>query len=245
MLNLKYSYILKRNYKYILFMISFTIIGVFIYFWYYKKLNSNDQVVEPIIEPNNNIDIIKAVEEEVEDSDKNKIYVDIKGMINNPGVYELDEGAKVIDLINISGGLKEGADTSLINLSKKLKDEMVVIIYSHDEVSKTENNTVIKYIEKTCVCPQVKNDVCINNESEIVNNSETNSQEEDMNIYPISINKADINLLTKLPSIGEAKAKKIIEYREANGDFKNVEEIMNVSGIGTTIFDAIKDFITI
>ena len=50
----------------------------------------------------------------------NKIIVDIKGAVKNPGVYEVDIGTTTYDLIKLAGGLRSYADTSLINLSKKL-----------------------------------------------------------------------------------------------------------------------------
>ena len=61
----------------------------------------------------------------------------------------------------------------------------------------------------------------------------------------ININTADIAELDKLPGIGEATAKKIIAYREENGDFKSIEDIMNVSGIAEKKFEKLKDYITV
>jgi len=63
-----------------------------------------------------------------------KVKVDIKGQVVNPGVYELDKDSRVIDAINIAGGLTDVANTSLINLAKKIDDSMVIIIYSDEEV---------------------------------------------------------------------------------------------------------------
>ena len=61
----------------------------------------------------------------------------------------------------------------------------------------------------------------------------------------ININKADITQLTTLTGIGESKAQSIIEYRNNNGSFKTIEDILNVSGIGDTLFAKIKDNITV
>lgn len=169
-----------------------------------------------------------------------KIKVEIKGAINNPGVYELEDDSRVVDLINASGGLTENADTSLINLSKKLTDEMVVIIYTREEIE-NYNNSKIKteyvYIEVPS-CPDKVNDACIEEYQE-----ETNDNEEENKL--ININTASINELTTLSGIGESKAKTIIEYREQNGNFKEINEITNVKGIGEALLEKIKDSITI
>ena len=61
----------------------------------------------------------------------------------------------------------------------------------------------------------------------------------------ININTASLEDLLKISGIGESKAKNIIEYRETNGQFKNIEEIKNINGIGDSLFNKIKDNITI
>lgn len=67
----------------------------------------------------------------------------------------------------------------------------------------------------------------------------------DSNDNKININKASVEELMTLPGIGNSKAEAIIEYRNANGFYKNIEELMNVSGISKSVFDKIKEFITI
>ena len=69
-------------------------------------------------------------------------YVDIKGEVKDPGVYKLKEGSRVIDAINASGGLKENANTYSVNLSKKITDEMVIIVPSNSENTNVSNNTI-------------------------------------------------------------------------------------------------------
>ena len=71
--------------------------------------------------------------------------VDIKGEILTPGIYTLKSNSRVIDVIEMSGGLTENADTSVINLSKKITDEMVIIIYSKSEVKDFEKTKEISY----------------------------------------------------------------------------------------------------
>lgn len=174
------------------------------------------------------------VEEPLDD----KIKVEIKGAVNNPGVYELETGKRVEDVIKLSGGLKKDADVSNTNLSKNLVDEMVIIIYTKDEInSMTTGNTTIKYIDKECICPVIENNSCI---SDAVTNFEVIEEVSDK----ISLNKATLEELMTLKGIGESKAKSIIEYREKT-PFKSIEELLNVKGIGKAMFEKIKANISI
>ena len=84
------------------------------------------------------------------------IRIDIKGAVNNPGVYELDKNSRVLDAIEKSGGFLESADTSTINLSKKLEDEMVIIIYTREEINAFKENDIRENkVENTCICPKI------------------------------------------------------------------------------------------
>ena len=180
---------------------------------------------------------------------ENNVIVDIKGYVVNPGVYELSSEKRIIDVINMAGGLLEEANTDYINLSKKVIDEMVIIIYSNNEVEKykvTSDKTI--YIEYECVCPDNINDACITEKDKVNTNIDDENTKEEANssIFKdnkISINTASINELMTLNGIGESKAKAIIKYREENGPFKNIEDIKNVSGIGDSAYEKIKDYI--
>lgn len=200
-------------------------------------ISKNDDVL--IKETN---DINEAIEDNA-----NKIKIDIKGQVNNPGVYELEESSRVIDAVNVAGGLTDIANTSLINLSKKLEDQMVIIIYSNEEVLNSnvkEIETVFKVIEKECNCPNIKNDSCINTELDNSSTEKNNSDNKENNIGIVNINTASVEELMTLPSVGESKANAIIEYREKN-KFTTIEDIKNVSGIGDALFEKIKEYITV
>ena len=188
-------------------------------------------------------EIIK-IEENVLEEEKivSKIVkVDIKGAVKNPGVYEVEEGSRVSDVIEISGGLTNEADTSVINLSKNVVDEMVIIIYTKDEINEMkQGSTSIKYIEKECICPKLENDACIENSIDNIPNNNSSSTDS-----KISLNNASIDELMTLDGIGEKKAQAIIEYRNKNGGFKSIEEILEVDGIGSATYEKIKDQITI
>ena len=174
------------------------------------------------------------VKSEVKEESKT-VYVDIKGAINNPGVYEVDSNSRVIDVIKLAGDLKEEADTSILNLSKKVEDEMYIIVYTKEEMSAYKeklvpNKTIVKEVEKKIACPDEDNDACLN----------TNKSVEGK----ININSASKEELESLPGIGESKANSIIEYRNSN-KFNSIEDIKNVNGIGDSLFEKIKDNIEV
>lgn len=170
-------------------------------------------------------------------TEQEKFMVDIKGEVISPGIYELENNSRVIDVIKLAGGLTENADTTVINLSKKIEDEMVIIIYSKWQVENwKDTKEQEKYLQEQCISPkegQTKNDACIDNTEEITTTSSV-----------ININTATKEELMTLTGIGEAKADAIISYREKT-PFTKIEDIKNVSGIGDSVYEDIKDYITV
>lgn len=147
-----------------------------------------------------------------------KIGVYISGEIKKEGVYYLDKDARVANLIDIAGGLTEKADISKINPAQKLNDSDKIIIPEKKDMG--ESSTI---------------DEGFNDES---------SQNESGISDKININTATKDELTTLNGIGEATANKIINYRK-NNPFKEIEDIMNVPGIGEAKFNNIKEDICI
>lgn len=157
---------------------------------------------------------------------KENIKVDIKGAVINPGVYEIDSNSRIIDLINLAGGLREDANVDYLNLSELLKDQMVVKIFTNEDINNYKKVEIVyEYIPLECECIEEK---------------ECNEENDKINI-----NTASKEELMKLNGFGEAKALSVIEYRTLNGDFQKIEDIMNVSGIGENVFNKIKEDITI
>ena len=75
-------------------------------------------------------------DEKAEDKHDEKIFVDVKGAVKHPGVFETTKDKRVKDLIEEAGGLLDDADTSTLNLSQKVKDQMVIYVLKHGEKSK-------------------------------------------------------------------------------------------------------------
>ena len=218
-----------KKYKNKIFGILFILFTVLIIGWALE-----DEEPEKVEEKPIKIEKKEKTEkkEEVE-----KIKVDIKGEINTPGVYELTKENNVMDAINLAGGLTNKSDTSNINLSKKLKDEMVIIVYSKQEIINMKEKEKI-------TCPPCNN-ACIEEKDETSKINITEKKETNESNGKININTANIEELQTLTGIGETKAQNIIDYRNKTGGFKDIEEIKNVQGIGESAFEKIKDNITI
>ena len=205
----------------------------------YRNFNSNNSSLENIV-----LNTKKTEKkEELDDKEQEEVYyqVDIKGEVNVPGIYTVKEGSRVIDVIRLAGDLTDKADTSVLNLSKKVTDEMVIIVYNYDEVNSfTETLEKEKIEQEACLNQNgITNDACIED------NSEDDSSSSVVISGKISLNTATKEELMMLPGIGDAKADSIIKYREEVGAFQSIEELKEVSGIGDAIFDQIKENITI
>lgn len=223
---MKYIEIIKRffiSYKkkiililLIVFLIVIFLLSSFLIYKVNKGNNAKESKVSDLIPE---LTTIKEDNKEVE-----KVYVDIKGYVKNPGVYEIESNKRVIDVISMAGGINKDANTKYLNMSKKITDEMVIIVYSNEEIEKLNVEEKIE-----CNCEKITNDACLENTEEI-------------NL--ININTASLEELKKLDGIGDVKAKSIIDYREENGFFTTIEELTNVSGISENTYDKIKNFIT-
>ena len=228
----------KKYCNYILFGILFLLMiisEVIMFIYFYRSINlienDNSKYEEVTVEPL---------------SEVKQVIVDIKGEVKNPGVYTLDEGKRVIDVIKKAGGLTKNASTTVNNLSLKIFDEMVIVIYSKNEiedylnVKEQEENLVEK-----CDSDLIKNDSCVSNDSISTNKDldEDENTDDESEQKLVSINSGTKEELMSIPGIGEAKADSIIEYRKEN-KFEKIEDIKNVSGIGEALFEKIKDYIT-
>ena len=220
-----------KKYKRIFFITLFILFTLYVIYW---VVTDEDYEEPKEIKEIKKEELKEKNKEENQEKNIKKIIIDIKGEVTNPGVYELTETNNVNDAINMAGGLTQKSDTSNINLSKKLSDEMVIIVYSKDEIKKMKEDSKI-------TCPPCNN-ACIDKKDEKSKLIESDTKQENVKI---NINTATKEELLLLNGIGESKAEAIIEYRNKNGQFLNIEEIKNVSGIGESAYEKIKDQITI
>ena len=186
--------------------------------------------------------------ESVPKSSENKIYVYITGEVNVPGVVILDEGSRIVDAINSAGGTTSKANISKVNLVYVLEDGMKVNIPSDNDL---KNNPDFEYITMSSGDGRNDNSSGLaGTNSSSSNSSASNSsglrESQSSSRYSIvNINTATQTELETLPGIGPSLALKIINYRNENGKFSSIEEIKNVSGIGESKFEDLKNYITI
>lgn len=172
---------------------------------------------------NENNEIIEEdlyIETSNQTKENNKIILHITGEVNSPGIIEIDEGSRLNDAIKAAGGLTENADTNKINLAYVVQDGQKINIPNVNSVD--TGNYITENIGENIVI-----------------------EDTNMNTNIVNINTATQTELETLTGIGPSTALKIIKYREENGKFKNIEEIKNVSGIGDSKFEAIKDEICV
>ncbi len=151
--------------------------------------------------------VIQADNQQQEETDY--IYVHIEGCVQNPGLFKVQDGTRMYELLELAGGETDDADLTRINLASILTDAQKVIIPA-------------VYIP-------------------------TEEGEISSGIYQrmVNINTATLDELQTLNGIGPSMAQKILDYRNKNGYFLQIEDIMEVDGIGEGKFNKIKDNITI
>jgi competence protein ComEA len=176
---------------------------------------------------------------------KAPLAVHVIGAVPRPGLYEFAEGARVQDAIDAAGGLLTDANVDALNLAALLKDGQQLVIPYKDgrEVSSGADSVQLPSSESN---GSSSSDGSSPGSSPPDSSSGTGpSDGVSNNTELVNINTATLDELNALPGIGPTTAQKIIDYRTANGPFSTIEDIINVSGIGTATFEEIKDLITV
>ncbi|QIL46307.1 comEA protein [Vagococcus coleopterorum] len=174
--------------------------------------------VQPQLISNELTEEIVSTEEQMETvSSELKSYADIKGAVQHPGVYRLTSNMRLLDLIQLAGGLSKEADDRQINQALIVQDQTVFYIPKiGEDVSELE---------------EVQGEV-----------AKSSSGEQDTKI---NINSATEVELEQLDGVGAKKAAAIVSYREEHGSFKTIENLSDVSGIGSKTVERLKDKLTI
>ena len=228
-------YEFNKKQKIIMVIIGSMIIIAFLYYIYTKE---DDSVI--FAEENMIGNIAEDIEESQETTKEeiNKIIVHVSGAVNKEGIVELEENSRISDAINKAEGLKENADTKNINLAFKLEDGMKIYIPTiGEEIEENEQIQNKNRIDETSKY--------VTSSSGVIQDEQTNGQSEEKKNEKININTATQTELETLPGIGPSTSLKIVNYREENGNFKTIEDIKEVSGIGDAKYENIKDLICV
>lgn len=213
------------RYKFYLVACAFLVSGLVYYFYLYQPETTKEQGITGIEasspsmvqnETNQDKSQNEPAKQEKKDVD---IIVDVKGAIKQPGVYHSNQNERVIDVIGRAGGLTDNADQTQVNFAAHVQDEMVIYIPAKGEVAAGSPG---------------------NSSVSIGTTNGAGAQD-----GKININKADENELQNLPGIGPSKAASIIQYRQENGLFQNIEDLKKISGIGDKTFEKLKDSISV
>lgn len=210
----------------IIFAIIIILMACVIIYYIYSTLNNVDYNHE-IENSNNNLEItsdLESVSIEENVTETQEILVHISGCVKENKVVSLPDGSRVNDAIEAAGGLTKDADLTNVNLAYILEDgEKIYIPKKGEEISSINNSSISSTFSSTS--------------SSNATSSTKNSK--------ININKATQAELEIIPGIGPSTALKIINYRNENGKFKSIEDIKNISGIGDSKYEKMKDYITI
>lgn len=174
--------------------------------------------LENLEESGNEDGTVEIQSEEVteNDTDNGSIFVHVCGAVEVPGVYELDSGARVYEALACAGGLRDDAAKDFMNQAQILSDGEQIFIPTQEEAEQNDLTTEVE-------------------------GAKTGITEDGR----VDINYATKEELMTLSGIGESRAESILAYRESNGPFQTVEDLMNVDGIKEGIFQKIKDSITV
>lgn len=168
---------------------------------------------EPVEEP------ISAMTEKPEKTPE--VYVVyVCGAVMSPGVYNLPEGSRIYEAIEMAGGFTDEADSEYLNQAGNLQDGMKLYVPTKEQVEKNEVPTE-------------------------QGNGDSLLPKETADDGRVNINTATEGMLCTLPGIGTSKAKSIIAYREEHGAYEQIEDIMKVTGIKEGLFQKIRDRITV
>ncbi len=176
---------------------------------------------------------VSAVEESTEEDSPEESTsqllspVYICGAVKNPGIYETRLPVYLFELIDLAGGLADGADQEKIDLVYQIKFAQSIYLPYEAETTDMTDRQWNDFIEIT---------------TDPWSEPEKRKESEE---GKININTADAAALSTLPGIGEKTAESILAYRQEHGTFSRIDDIKQVSGIGESKYEKIKDRISV
>lgn len=199
-----------------------------LFLWYQSSKVTEELFLEPVLltgqMAEGELDLESEESIESVDVESQMIYVDIKGAVLYPNVYALPLGSRLFDVIEMAGGLLPTAATQTLNQSLLLTDQLLIYIYSLDEMESAQSQL---------------------GELPLLSGPEVTEATNDSGKQTININQANAAELMTLPGIGPQKAEAILQYRQEYGSFETIEAIMKVSGIGKKTYEQLSLLIAV
>lgn len=177
---------------------------------------------------------------------KEQIKIYVVGCVKDPGIVTLEKGQLIDDAVQKAGGLTVEADAGSINMVYELNDNTMLYIRSKKDLNSNQTaGSPATVSRNTAESSKLGKGAVIVSDSggsaEVVASGESYSSKESN----VNINTADAGELDTLPGVGEATARDIITFREKNGPFRKIEDIMKVPRIKQNRFDSVKEFISV
>ena len=149
------------------------------------------------------------------------IQVFVCGEVVSPGVYTLEEGARLVEAVEAAGGFTEGADREWLNLAQRASDSQCIRV------------------------PDIEEGEALRERGMFPEGEAPASQGSTGTDSRVNINTAAVEELMTLPGIGKSRAEAIIAWRDEHGGFTDPEQIKQISGIKNSVYDKIKDHIRV
>ena len=192
-----------------------TITAIFLY------INNNEQTV--------GVGLDRPSDEVIS---QNKIFVDVSGAVKKPDLYQVDFGARIKEVVDMSGGLSENADVIFFNrnfnLARIVTDQEKIYVPSISEIDNgifIQNQLTLDYVS-----PVISQ-----------NTDDVNIVPTDTDNQIINLNSATIEELDQLPGIGQVTADKII----INRPYSTIDELLTKKVVNKSVFEKIKDLVSL
>jgi len=166
----------------------------------------------------------------LKESTSGPLYVDVKGAVQQPGLYQVTAKMRVADAIALAKGLTSQADQRQVNLAAKVVDQQVIYVPTKGEKA-----------------PALASPTTPTSRASRTTDASGKAVKETAgaNKDKINLNTADVAALQKLSGVGQKKAEKIIAFRDQHGDFKSVADLKKVGGFGDKTLAKFRDQLTV
>jgi len=191
---------------------------------------SSDEAAMPVMEDTIDVSVnngasaqVSGVSSAAEPAVEQFWVVYVTGAVKNPGVYRIPLGSRAYQALDAAGGFRPDADKEAVNLAAMLGDGLHVHFPAKGEALREQAPPQVQAVGGTA------------------SRGSSNARSQ----AAVNINTASSQELESLPGVGPKTAQAIIDYREENGGFKRVEDLLLVKGIGPKKYDALKAAVTV